>query len=396
MAEFIGRRTTLQRCHLKYLPLIWSGIRRRPVRTTLVFLQVCVAFALFGVLQGMKTGVDEAIAKVRADVLYVGPAVFGAPRLPMAYINQLRSIPGVKSVTYGDTIGGTYQKPTQGVVVLTIDPSNIWLTLVSHGFTIRPRDLQALRNTRSGALVTADLARKYGWHLGDQIAIDSTTPQRSGSRTWYFDIVGGVTDHEPGEAGLLVANYAYLNEARAFNKDTVRNFYVVVSDPMRAAAVSEVIDRMFANSPAGTRTMSLRETAEQAMRSIGNVSFAIRWIISAVLVALAFAISTMTMQTIRERMFELAILKALGFGDRMVFILLAVESLVVWIAAALAGLALAWIAFPLAGKYVPDLSMPIAVVEAGIGGAVLLALISVTVPGRRAARLKVAEALAGR
>lgn len=50
---------------MKYLPLIWSGIRRRPMRATLIFLQVSVAFSLFGVLQGMKTGVDHAIAKVR-------------------------------------------------------------------------------------------------------------------------------------------------------------------------------------------------------------------------------------------------------------------------------------------------------------------------------------------
>ena len=381
---------------MKYLPLIWSGFRRRPLRSALVFLQVGVAFALFGVLQGLKTGVDEAISRVRADVLFVAPAVFGGARLPMAYINQLRSLPGVKSVTYGDSIGGVYQKPTQGVGVFALDPSKIWLTLVPDVFTIRPRDLQALRNTRSGALVTADIARKYGWHVGDEIAIQSTTPQRSGSRTWYFNIVGSVTDHEPGEGGLIVANYSYLNEARASDKDTVRNFYVVVSDPKQAAAVSELIDRTFANSPLGTKTMSLRETAEQTMRSIGDVSFAIRWIISAVLVALAFAISMMMMQTIRERTFELAILKALGFGNRMIFILLAMESLVIWIAAALTGLALAWIAFPLAAKYVPGLSMPVAVVAAGVGGAALLALISVSVPGRRAAHLKVAEALAGR
>jgi putative ABC transport system permease protein len=381
---------------LKYLPFIWSGIRRRPVRSALVFLQVGVAFALFGVLQGLKTGVDEAISRVRADVLFVAPAVFGGARLPMAYINQLRSLPGVKSVTYGDAIGGVYQKPTQGVGVFAIDPSRIWLTLVPDLFTIRPRDLRALRNTRSGALVTADIARKYGWHVGDEIAIESTTLQRSGSRTWYFNIVGSVADHEPGEGGLIVANYTYLNESRASDKDTVRNFYVVVSDPKKAAAVAELIDRTFANSPLGTRTMSLRETAQQAMRSIGDVSFAIRWIISAVLVALAFAISMMMMQTIRERTFELAILKALGFGNRMIFVLLAMESLVIWIAAALTGLALAWIAFPLAAKYVPGLSMPIAVVAAGVGGAALLALISVSVPGHRAARLQVAEALAGR
>lgn len=381
---------------MKYLPLIWSGIRRRPVRSALVFLQVGVAFALFGVLQGLKTGVDEAISRVRADVLFVAPAVFGGARLPMAYINQLRSLPGVKSVTYGDSFGGVYQKPTQGVGVFTLDPSRIWLTLAPDLFTIRAGDLQALRNTRTGALVTADIARKYGWHVGDEIAIQSTTPQRSGSGTWYFNIVGHVTDHEPGEGDLIVANYTYLNEARASDKDTVRNFYVVVSDPKQAGAVSELIDRTFANSPLGTKTMSLRETAEQAMRSIGDVSFAIRWIISAVLVALAFAISMMMMQTIRERTFELAILKTLGFGNRMIFILLATESLVVWIAAALTGLGLAGIAFPLAAKYVPGLSMPLAVVAAGVGGAALLALISVSVPGQRAARLQVAEALAGR
>jgi len=381
---------------MKYLPLIWSGIRRRPVRTALVFLQVSVAFALFGVLQGLKTGVTEAIARVRADVLFVAPAVFGGARLPMAYINRLRSLPGVKSVTYGDAMGGTYQKPSQSLGVFTLDPSRIWLTLVPDLFTIHPKDLQALRATRTGALMTADIARKYGWHVGDEIAITSNVPQSNGSRTWFFNIVGSVTDHEPGEGSLIVANYSYLNEARAVDKDTVRNFYVVVSDPKQAAAVSELIDRTFANSSLGTRTMSLRETAQQAMRSIGNVSFAIRWIISAVLLALAFAVSTMMMQSIRERTFELAVLKAVGFGDRMVFALLAMESLGVCIAAALTGLALAWIAFPLAAKYVPGLSMPVGVVAAGIGGAVLLALISVSVPGRRAARLKVAEALAGR
>ena len=57
---------------MKFLPLLWSGIWRKPVRTALIFLQVCVVFALFGVLQGMKTGMDRAIANTRADVLYWG------------------------------------------------------------------------------------------------------------------------------------------------------------------------------------------------------------------------------------------------------------------------------------------------------------------------------------
>jgi hypothetical protein len=84
---------------VKYLPLIWSGVWRKPVRTALIFLQVFVGFALFGILQGMKSGMDKAIAGVRADVLYVGPAVMGGARLPIAGLSRLQSVPGVKTVS---------------------------------------------------------------------------------------------------------------------------------------------------------------------------------------------------------------------------------------------------------------------------------------------------------
>ena len=67
---------------MRFLPLLWSGIWRKPVRTALIFLQVVVAFALFGVLQGMKTGMDRAVGNARADVLYVGAAVWAARRYP--------------------------------------------------------------------------------------------------------------------------------------------------------------------------------------------------------------------------------------------------------------------------------------------------------------------------
>ena len=52
---------------MRFVPLIWSGIWRKPGRSILIFLQVSVAFALFGVLQGMKSGVEHLIGQARAD-----------------------------------------------------------------------------------------------------------------------------------------------------------------------------------------------------------------------------------------------------------------------------------------------------------------------------------------
>ena len=88
---------------MKYLPLIWSGISRNPGRTLLIFFQIAIAFALFGVLQGMKTGVDEAIAQTRADLLLVFPEFFGGAPLPIAYLDRLQSMAGVKTVTFAES-----------------------------------------------------------------------------------------------------------------------------------------------------------------------------------------------------------------------------------------------------------------------------------------------------
>jgi len=381
---------------VKYLPLLWSGIWRKPGRTALVLLQVAVAFALFGVLQGMKTGVDRAVAKTRADLLIVTPADFGGTPLPISYLERLRSTPGMQSVDFADGFLGTYQKPTQPVYVLAIRPSELWVTLVPEMFQVAPKDLEALKNTRDGALITADIGKKYGWHVGDRIPLTSTTLQSDGSGTWSFQIVGTFTDHEPGEAGFIVGNYDYLDQARTLNKGTVRNFYAVVADPRRAAEMSDSIDRAFGNSSNETKTTPLRELAQQQLRAIGDLNFLIRSVVGAVLVALLFSITTMMMQTIRERTPELAVLKTLGFGDRPIFLLVVGECLLICILAAFAGLALATGVFPYAGKFVPGLSMPLSVVGFGIVGAVLVALITAVPPALRAARLQVVDALAGR
>src|SRR6185437_15682740 len=123
---------------MKYLPLIWSGIWRKPGRTALILLQVAVAFALFGVLQGLKSGMDRSVAESRADFLFVGPADFGGAPLPMSYLDRLKSLPGMKEVSFADGFLGTYQKPTQAVFALAIAPSNIWLTAVPTLFQIQP------------------------------------------------------------------------------------------------------------------------------------------------------------------------------------------------------------------------------------------------------------------
>jgi putative ABC transport system permease protein len=380
---------------MRFLPLIWSGIWRKPGRTILIFLQVSVAFALFGVLQGLKTGVEHLIGEARADLLIVHGGLGLMDPLPLGLLEGIKSVPGVKVVAPVELFGAIYQNPNQKLGIVAIRPDEGWLSAFT--FTIAPDYVAALRTMRTGTIIREGLAKKYGWKIGDHIPLMSTTAQMNGSTDWAFDVVGTYTDSDVGGGKeTLLVNYAYFDEARFAGKGTVNHFNVAVSDPRLAVNVADEIDRRFANSANATQTDSLLELAQSQLQSIGDLNFLIRAIVSVVLVALLFATATMMMQSIRERTPELAVLKTLGFTDRALFLLVLVEAVAVFVAAAACGLALSLLVFPFASKIVPGLSVPLVVVALGLICAVLVAAISALLPAVLAAKLNVATALARR
>jgi putative ABC transport system permease protein len=380
---------------MKFLPLIWFGIWRKPGRTVLIFLQACVAFALFGVLQGLKTGVEHVVSEARADLLLVHGSLSLIDPLPLGLLEEIKSVPAVTVVAPVDLTQAIYREPSQKVAVVAIRPDSGWLSAFT--YTISPEYEAAFRKIRTGTIVREELAKKYGWKVGDHIPLISTTAQMNGSTDWGFDVVGTYKDSDVGTgSNVLLINYAYYDEARLAGKGTVSHFNVAISDPRLAASVADDIDRRFANSSNSTRTESLRELAQSQMQSIGDLNFLIRAVVSAALVALLFSTATMMTQSIRERTPELAVLKTLGFTDRAMFLFILTEAMAVFIAAAACGLSLALLVFPLAAKFIPGLSMPLAVALVGLAYAVLAAAISASVPAARAARLNIVAALASR
>jgi putative ABC transport system permease protein len=378
---------------MRFLPLIWSGIWRKPGRTNLIFLQVSIAFALFGVLQGLKTGVEHLVSETRADLLLVHGSLSIIDSLPLGLLDQIKSVPGVKTVVPVELFGATYQNPSQQLGIVAISPDEDWLSAFT--FTIAPDSVAAFRSMRTGTIIREGLAKKYGWRVGDRIPLMSSTAQMDGSTNWAFDVVGTYTDSDLGGGrDTLLINYAYFDETRLAGKGTVKHFNVAISDPRLAVQVSDEIDRHFANSANATQTDSLRELSQSEMQSIGDLDFLIRAIVSAVLVALLFGTATIMMQSIRERETELAVLKTLSFTDRAVFLFILAEAVMVCVFAAACGLALALLLFPFAANFVPGLSMPLIVVALGLACAVLVAAVSALVPAVQAARLSIAAALA--
>lgn len=378
---------------MKYLPLVWASLWRNRGRSILIFLQVAVAFMLFGVLQGLKTGVEHAIAAARADLLIVHGRLSWGDRLPLGMIGQIESVPGVREVIPVDLSLATYQNPRQRLGLVAVRPDHGWLSAFT--FTISPAAVKAFRATRTGVLIRSQLARKYGWKVGDEIPLMTDIAQRDGSTLWTFEVVGTFSDSDIGGGdSTVLINYGYLDEARASDRGTAQHFNVRIADPRMAATVSDAIDARFANSPNATRSESIREMAQENLQSIGDLEFLIRAVVAAVMAALLFATATMMIQSVRERTAEIAVLKTVGFTDGAVFALTLAEATVICVAAAGCGLALATLAFPYASLFFHGVSMPWIIVAMGLILAVVVALVSAAVPATLAARLRIAAALA--
>jgi putative ABC transport system permease protein len=378
---------------LKFLALIWGGIRRNRGRSILILLQVVIAFTLFGVLQGLNGAINKAVAASHADRLYVGSRQrFGTP-LPIAIMSTVQTTPGVIASTYRSFLGATWQKPDQPVPVLATDVASF--LAIYPEFQVSPAAGQGMKQQQDGAIVGVETARKYHWQIGQRVVLQSI-PKKDGSPDWTFDIVGTyVNSEDPKSSDLLIANYHYINESIA-QPDTIALATVHIADPGRAADVGAAIDKHFLNSPNETLTQTERQAAEGQVASLGDIDTVVHRVIGATFFVLLFATGALMMQSIRDRTSELAVLKTLGFSDRLVMLLILVETVALCVGGAALGLGLASRILPLAGSLVGLVAIPLGVVITGFAFAMGLALAAGAIPAWRGLRLRVVDALANR
>ena len=99
----------------------------------------------------------------------------------------------------------------------------------------------------------------------------------------------------------------------------------------------------------------------------------------------------------RERISELAVLKAIGYSDRTVLFFVLAESLAIALIGGLLGLGLAVLAVPVLGKalngLLPSLVLSPAILSLGLLVAVLVGAVSGIIPGIGAMRMRVVNAL---
>jgi putative ABC transport system permease protein len=319
----------------KYLPFVWKNLGRNKLRTALTAGAIALAIALVCILRTMPAGLDSFLnslaANTRISIHNEGGLTYP---LPYSYLAKVRAVPGVVGAVSWMWFGGTVDLD-RGVEFpnFAVDPEQ--LGVVYQDLGIAPQALADFERYRDAALVGRSTMLRQGWKVGDRITLRSTVfpvdldfrivgeiPMERDPRVWF--------QREYLEQALL---------ARGVNFDVTGMIWARIDDADRVEPVMAQIDELFRNSEA--------ETASETEKSFfGNMFGMLRGFVTLILLVTAlvalcivFIAANTASMAVRERVGEIAVLKAIGFRRNVIFGTLLAEAVILSTAAGVVGVA---------------------------------------------------------
>jgi len=382
---------------MKYFPLVWTAMWRKPARTILTFLAAVAAFTLFGLAIGVNATYAGFIARARPDRVYVNPRFEGT--LTLAQRNRIARLAEVREIGVGDFFIGYYKDPKKRVVPFFID-SGMRGALPDLPLTAAQWD--QLEANPTGVFLDNHTAARLGLKAGDSMPVlTSATSRQDGSKLWPFRVLGVVENPPWARGGLVLANYDFFDRTRRLEQaGQVGQLTVLVRDPDRVSSFADQIEQMFANSANPTWVVTDRMQAQVASSYQFNIPLLTEGVSAAGLFMILFLIANAIAQSVRERTAEFAVLKTLGFSDVGVMSLVFVEAAIPCLLGAAVGFV---IAIALASKiaslsmlqriFVAPPTLSLGVLAVAFAFAVLVAVAGAAVPAWRMRRLDIASAL---
>jgi putative ABC transport system permease protein len=382
---------------LNQLPLIWKNSVRNRRRSTLTILSIAASLCLLGLLSALYHSFFFSEASPEQALrLIVRNRVSLANPLPVSYMQQIRSVPGVQEVTIFQWYGGTYKDNR--------DPSNFFarfalapvdkIPVVHPEYRVPEEQRKAFASERTAALLGKKTADRHNLKIGDRVTLIGDIFPGTLELT-----IRGIFDH-PNDNESLIFHFDYLNESLpADRKDYVSTFTIKMARPEDAESISKAVDAMFRNATLQTKTETEKAFEVSFLAFLGNVKLFLLVICGAVtFTVLLVAGNTMAM-SVRERAREVGVLKTLGFTPGKILGLLIGESVMIALIGGVIGLGLASVLCAMA-RQMPStfanmnkITVPPSMAALCLLAAALIGVVSCAVPAWSASRRPIVTAL---
>ena len=375
---------------MKYAKLIFKNILRNKRRTLLTISSLIVSLFLIICLATILTEFERGGEEASPLRLVTRHAVSLTFVLPMAHLQKIKTVPGVKEVTPFSWFGGIYIDERNFFANFSVDAPK--LRAVVPELKMTDAEWQAFINDRQGAIVGQKLVKLHNFTPGQRITLKSPIYNQS-----VEFIIRGV--YTGSDEKTLYFHHDYINELLPEGmRDNAGTFSILANSPEDVPRIAQQVDSIFANTDAPTKTENEREFAMSFQTMMGGVKQFLYGIMAAITFSLLLVMGNTMAMTVRERTKEVGTLKAIGFQRGTITALFLIEALILAFIGAAIGIGAAVLTFnsidlslyiPYFIAFVPTKQTLIAVFVLSI----LVGLISVIYSAYRVSGLTIAEAL---
>jgi putative ABC transport system permease protein len=378
---------------MKFAKLIRRNLFRNKLRSILTLVLMAAIFffvaTLLSILENFEAASNAGEGQNR---LSVQSAISLANPLPLSHEAKIATVPGIVDIAKLQWLGAYYKEPKNFFANFAVDHEK--MEKVWDDYTVPKDQMDAFKADRRGAIVGPELVKRYGWKIGDRVVLIGTI------FPWNPEVtIRGIYHHKVDSSSFFL-HFDYFHEATVdMTGSMVGTFWVRVKDPKDMAAISQKIDDMFKNSDYPTETFTEKEFQHQFMAMIGNIKllFSVVALCSIFMVILLAAL-TMSMAA-RERVTEIAVLKAIGFTSGTILALMLVEFVTLGFLGGALGTLGAKLIYTMVNMteitqgFLVNFGVNAKTVVTCLAGAVIVGFLAGGLPALRSARLSVVDGL---
>ena len=293
---------------------------RNKRRLMLTVLSVAVSLFLFTTLQtALRLLTNPPSSEQSALRIVTRHRVSLANVLPEKYQARIDRMPGVKYCSKFTYFGGIYRDQSQSnFAQFAVDADKIFKIFPEAKVDARQED--AFIKEKTACVVGVKLMERFGWKLGDKITFMGTI--------WGCDpelVIRGTYTGKDLDETTVFFHHDYFDELMG-KLGLVGTFWIKADSADVIPGLIERIDAAFRNSDAETKTETERAFQLDFISMLGNVKLFLGSISTVIVFTMLLVTASTMSMTIRERMREIAILKAVGFDGRQIFGLILAES----------------------------------------------------------------------
>jgi putative ABC transport system permease protein len=317
--------------------------------------------------------------------------------MPVHYVDEVAQMPGIRRAMGGSWVELKHPVLETQYFGATAVTADVFAPM--HGELAAPAaEKRAFVSNRRGIMVSDELAKVFGWKLGDRVHMKGTQYPHD----WELDVSCIFHSNRYGFAQRSIwMHWEYYNESLpAEVRDRINIISSEIFDPHEGARLARAIDVHFDSGKDPTFTQEDQALSASMVGQQGALLDALNLVSLFVLGILALIVGNTIAMGVRERAPEYGVLRAIGFRPPRIALLIIGEASALGLLGGALGFGLAFplVEHPLSRYFQTNLELPPLVVPRAaaalafcLSGA--LGAVAAALPAYRASRVELTAAL---